>query len=119
MIRRGIVLALIATALVFSGCASKDEPEPKELEAKVKSEVLEHKGTALGVNQLPVWVETYIAEGVLAVEKLFATRFLLVKFVVDALCVTIFLSIFKISYTVEIISPEIAGDTVYFGNARS
>ena len=70
MIRRGIVLALIATALVFSGCASKDEPEPKELEAKVKSEVLEHKGTALGVNQLPVWVETYIAEGVLAVEKL-------------------------------------------------
>lgn len=54
MIRRGIVLALIATALVFSGCASKDEPEPKELEAKVKSEVLEHKGTALGVNQLPV-----------------------------------------------------------------
>ena len=70
MIRRGIVLALIATALVFSGCASKDEPEPKELEAKVKSEVLEHKGTALGVNQLPVWVETYIAEGVLAVVKL-------------------------------------------------
>lgn len=71
MIRRGIVLALIAAALVFSGCASKqEEPEPKELESKVKSEVLEHKGTALGVNQLPVWVETYITEGVLAVEKL-------------------------------------------------
>ena len=71
MIRRGIVLALIAAALVFSGCASKQEdPEPKELESKVKSEVLEHKGTALGVNQLPVWVETYITEGILAVEKL-------------------------------------------------
>lgn len=71
MIRRGIVLALVGAALVFSGCASKqDEPEPKELDAKVKSEVLEHKGTALGVNQLPVWVETYITEGVLAVEKL-------------------------------------------------
>ena len=60
-----------------------------------------------------------IISAFLAVEKLFATRFLLVKFVVDALCVTIFLSIFKISYTVEIICPEIAGDTVYFGNARS
>ena len=71
MIRRRIVLALIAAALVFSGCASKqEEPEPKELESKVKSEVLEHKGTALGVNQLPVWVETYITEGILAVEKL-------------------------------------------------
>lgn len=71
MIRRGIVLALIAATLVFSGCASKqEEPTPKELDAKVKSEVLEHKGTALGVNQLPVWVETYITEGVLAVEKL-------------------------------------------------
>lgn len=71
MIRRCIVLALIAAALVFSGCASKQEdPEPKELESQVKTEVLEHKGTALGVNQLPVWVETYISEGILAVEKL-------------------------------------------------
>ena len=71
MIRRGILFALIASALVFSSCASnKEDPEPKELEAKVKTEVLEHKGTALGVNQLPVWVETYISEGVKAIEKL-------------------------------------------------
>ena len=71
MIRRGILFALIASALVFSSCASnKEEPEPKELDSRVKTEVLEHKGSALGVNQLPVWVETYISEGVKAVETL-------------------------------------------------
>ena len=45
MIRRGILFALIASALVFSSCASnKEDPEPKELEAKVKTEVLVYLG---------------------------------------------------------------------------
>lgn len=57
---------------MFTSCASKQEEEPvaKELEGTVKTVVLEHKGTVLGVNLLPVWVETYIYEGITGVEKL-------------------------------------------------
>ena len=67
----GIVAALLLLTMV-TGCASKkvEEPEAKELEGTVKTVVLEHKGTALGVNLLPVWVETYIYEGITGVEKL-------------------------------------------------
>ena len=54
-----------------SSFASKQEdPEAKELVGTVNTVVLEHKGTALGVNLLPVWVETYIYEGITGVEKL-------------------------------------------------
>ena len=70
MILRKTMLAVMAASFIFVGCASNKDPEPKELEGQVKTEVLEHKGAALGVNQLPVWVETYIAEGILGVEKL-------------------------------------------------
>lgn len=71
MILRKAMLAVMAASFVFIGCASnKDEVEPKELEGRVRTEVLEHKGSALGVNQLPVWVETYISDGILGVEKL-------------------------------------------------
>lgn len=70
MIRKGILLGLLISTLVFTSCASNKDPEPKELEGKVTTEVLEHKGSALGINQLPVWVETYIAEGIYGVEKL-------------------------------------------------
>lgn len=72
MIQKGIVLGLAAAALVLAGCASDKnlDPEAKDLDGTVKTEVLEHKGTALGINQLPVWVETYISEGIYGVEKL-------------------------------------------------
>ena len=70
MIRKGILFGLLITSLFFSSCASNKEPEPKELEGKVTTEVLEHKGSALGINLLPVWVETYIAEGIYGVERL-------------------------------------------------
>lgn len=71
MILRKAMLAVVAASFIFVGCASnKEEVEPKELSGRVKTEVLEHKGSALGVNQLPVWVETYITEGVLGVEQL-------------------------------------------------
>lgn len=64
-------LAILLVVCLFSGCASKQaEPEARELEGTVKTVVLEHKGTALGVNLLPVWVETYITEGVTGLEKL-------------------------------------------------
>ena len=66
-----LFVAVIAIICAFTGCASKDvEPEAKELVGTVKTVVLEHKGTALGVNLLPVWVETYIYEGITGVEKL-------------------------------------------------
>ncbi len=70
MILRRFLLAALAASFVFVGCASNKEAEPKELEGKVKVEVLEHKGTALGINELPAWVETYISEGIPGVEKL-------------------------------------------------
>lgn len=70
MIRKRILLAVVVASLVFASCASNKDPEPKDLKGAVKTEVLEHKGSALGVNQLPAWVETYIAEGIVGVEKL-------------------------------------------------
>ncbi len=67
-----ILIALfIASILVFTGCATTpDEAVAKELEGTVKSEVLEHKGSALGLNELPIWVETYILEGITGLEEL-------------------------------------------------
>ncbi|MBR5866298.1 MAG: hypothetical protein IKZ04_00150 [Spirochaetaceae bacterium] len=65
-----VVFVLLALSMVFAGCASNKEPEPKELQSSVKTEVLEHKGTALGINELPVWVETYVSTGVTGLEKL-------------------------------------------------
>ncbi len=67
-----VVLAvLIASVLMFVGCAStSDEQVAKELEGTVKSEVLEHKGSALGLNELPIWVETYILEGINGLEEM-------------------------------------------------
>lgn len=66
------ILFLLVVICLLAGCASKPEPapEPKELEGVVKTEVLEHKGTSLGINQLPVWVETYVATGITGLEKL-------------------------------------------------
>lgn len=64
-----IFAAVLVVCLLFASCASSD-PEPKELTSRVKTEILEHKGTALGVTTLPVWVDTYVASGVRGVEKL-------------------------------------------------
>lgn len=67
---KALILLTMASLFVFTGCASKDEPEPKELEGIVRTEVLEHKGTALGINELPVWVDTYVSTGITGLEKL-------------------------------------------------
>jgi hypothetical protein len=60
--------------LILSGCASKktetQTQQPKELTGSRKPEVLQHKGSALGINELPVWVETYISQGITGLEKL-------------------------------------------------
>lgn len=72
MNRKVIGLAVIAICVLFSSCASKGpaEPEPRELESVVKTETLEHKGTALGITVLPIWVETYVSTGITGLEKL-------------------------------------------------
>ncbi len=66
-----LLFVLVASIVMFMGCASTpDEPVAKELEGSVSSEVLEHKGSALGLNELPIWVETYILEGITGLEEL-------------------------------------------------
>lgn len=64
------ILVPVAILLLLVGCASKKEPEAKELKGTVKTQVLEHKGTALAINELPIWVETYIQKGIPALEKM-------------------------------------------------
>lgn len=70
--RKTAVIAACCVLLVFLfGCQSdRREPRARTLEGSVRSEVLEHKGSALGINQLPVWVETYISTGITGLEKL-------------------------------------------------
>jgi len=64
-------MLIAALFVLFAGCkTAKPEPAAKELEGTVKSEVLEHKGSALGINELPVWVQTYIQTGITGLEKL-------------------------------------------------
>lgn len=63
--------SVLTVIFFFTSCASTpSEPVAKELEGTVKSEVLEHKGSALGLNELPVWVETYILTGITGLEEL-------------------------------------------------
>lgn len=74
-----ILATVLVVCLLFVSCASNEpepapqpapEPAPKEVTSRVKTEILEHKGTALGVNTLPVWVETYVALGTKGIENL-------------------------------------------------
>ena len=67
-----VLICVFAIFTMFTSCASKQDEDPvaRELEGTVETVVLEHKGTALGVNVLPVWIETYINEGITGVEKL-------------------------------------------------
>lgn len=65
----GIMAAFLVLFLVF-GCASKPEtPAPAPTPVQAKFEILQHKGTTLGVVTPPAWVEAAI-NGPKAVEKL-------------------------------------------------
>ncbi len=65
------IVGVACVLLTFTSCASKEkEPEARELDGVVKTLVLEHKGTALGINELPIWVETYVQTGITGLEKL-------------------------------------------------
>ncbi|GMO46030.1 MAG: hypothetical protein Pg6C_07990 [Treponemataceae bacterium] len=65
------ITALFAVVTVL-GCASKNsDTQSKEFTGSArKPEILEHKGTATGNNTLPVWVDTYINQGIIGLEKL-------------------------------------------------
>ena len=63
-----VALAALAALLVLSACATKPEPLPPTPTVG-KFEILQHKGTTLGVMSPPAWVEAAI-NGSRAVEKL-------------------------------------------------
>jgi hypothetical protein len=60
--------ALAAVLLALAGCATKPEPLPP-VPTVGKFEILQHKGTTLGVMSPPAWVEAAL-NGSKAVEKL-------------------------------------------------
>jgi hypothetical protein len=68
------ILLVVVCVTVLSGCASKKEKiadiKPQELTGSVNIEVVEHKGSALGINQLPVWVQRYVEQGIPGLEAL-------------------------------------------------
>jgi hypothetical protein len=68
------VLMVVVCIAALSGCASKKESlediKPQDLTGSVKIETIEHKGSALGINQLPVWVQVYVERGIPGLEAL-------------------------------------------------
>ncbi|MDR1748271.1 MAG: hypothetical protein LBR47_04355 [Spirochaetaceae bacterium] len=74
MIRSKIVaVSVLAAVIAVTGCASKkgEEPAPpREIESAQKTAVIEHKGTSLGINDLPLWVDTYVSQGILGLEAM-------------------------------------------------
>jgi hypothetical protein len=71
---KNICMLVVVCAVVLSGCASKkeslDDIKAQELKGSVKIETIEHKGSKLGINQLPVWVQTYVERGIPGLEAL-------------------------------------------------
>jgi hypothetical protein len=68
-----ILLSIVGVA-VLSGCASKkqslDDMEAQELASSAKIEIVEHKGSALEMNRLPVWMQVYVERGIPGLEQL-------------------------------------------------
>jgi predicted small lipoprotein YifL len=75
-----VILAVLAALLAVTGCASKPATPPPAPEVKVPPyEVLQHKGTTLGVTMPPPWIEASL-QGPKTVEKLpdFTGKFVVV-----------------------------------------
>lgn len=73
MIRvKSVAAVAVAATLFLVGCSSNKEPVARDLDTSnlTRVEVIEHKGSALGVMELPVWVNTYISSGIMGLEKL-------------------------------------------------
>jgi hypothetical protein len=77
--KAGKILGLLYIAAVLLGCAATGKTKPKEQVADIpaqemtdsdKTEMLEHKGTALEINQLPVWVQVYLDQGIPGLDAL-------------------------------------------------
>jgi hypothetical protein len=69
----GLSVGIFAGALLF-GCQSTKEKIPQRTIERIPSGeaayVIAHSGEALGVEQIPVWLQTYIASGVKGLESL-------------------------------------------------
>lgn len=64
-----VILAVLLTALAVAGCASKPSAPPPTPTNTPPFEILQHKGTTLGVVNPPAWIEASLM-GPKAVEKL-------------------------------------------------
>lgn len=74
MIRvKSVAVLAAATILILASCSSsKKDSAPSEVDTSnaVRTEVIEHKGSALGITTLPTWVSTYITSGITGLEKM-------------------------------------------------
>jgi hypothetical protein len=65
-----LVLLFIGTVFFLSGCASSADRQRIKLQSEVQTVTVEHKGTGLGIDQLPLWITAYMNSGASAVEAL-------------------------------------------------
>ncbi|MDR1399700.1 MAG: hypothetical protein LBJ41_07260 [Treponema sp.] len=67
------VVLLIGVVLVLAACATSEEKANRErirLESEVTTVTVEHKGTGLGIDQLPIWITAYMNSGASGIERL-------------------------------------------------
>ena len=66
------VMAALFAVITLAACASSEarQPDRISLTSTAKVEIIEHKGTQYGQNELPQWVASYIDRGVPGVEAL-------------------------------------------------
>lgn len=67
-----VLLAVCAAIVVVAGCKSTGKAAPGiKLESEVKTVTIEHKGTGLGIDTLPLWLTEYVQRnGTRSVEAL-------------------------------------------------
>jgi hypothetical protein len=67
------VVLLTGAVLFLAGCATSEEKANRErirLSSEVTTVTVEHKGTGLGIDQLPIWITAYMNSGSSGIEAL-------------------------------------------------
>jgi len=69
---KALLIAALMVIVVFAGCNTSGKAAPGiKLETTAKVETIEHKGSALGVKDIPPWLSTFIQrDGTRSVEEL-------------------------------------------------
>jgi len=69
---KALLIAALMVIVVFVGCNTSGKPAPSiKLETTAKVETIEHKGSALGIKDIPPWLSTFIQRnGTRSVEEL-------------------------------------------------